>query len=565
MRVLRVLAWVLGYVLMRAGALLSRASSACVRFGKGPALLVLLLSSAGVYASTVVEGNQLPQPVFLAQPNNHNHSTATYHHSWGAFADPSNVYGGSGAIANLVSGFTASFAFNFGTSGSPHYGQVMWMYYAVPNSTYNSGGIGGKTSFSYFRAEWIRYEQSSYATANGFTQAQYDSGAWMYTGTSSISSATFFGAMGTSGGLTNLSYDPSVTVDGGINSKAVHDWLTNLNNNAVDANYRDVMDAYIAIKAIGTATLAAKWALNGSYTPSYDSSGNPVLSAGNTSIDSIMFGRLWKYIASHGVDPKTFVPNVANSDGTPWWENPAVLMQNDWNWDGYPNFLQLGDANRADPTPSWWYNSGISPPTSYHIDTGSWGSVGGTTYGDNTSSEPDNGYAIYPPDAVTYGPNAGDGPNGTGSGGGGGTGAGGGSGGGTGGGGSGGSGSGSGTGTGDYDGPTADQFPSSSLPSGAGTATSQETDTPGSASGGFSGLVGSWASFSPTAQTNESITFTIPIPGNGNQTYTINSLPDTGTTWGSALNTLRILLRTFFAILLVYAFVKRVYQDVVEF
>ena len=104
-------------------------------------------------------------------------------------------------------------------------------------------------------------------------------------------------------------------------------------------------------------------------------------------------------------------------------------------------------------------------------------------------------------------------------------------------------------------------FTSSGLPSGAGSATPASGGTlPGNAGTTFAGLCGSWASFAPTSQTPATVTFAVHLPGHEDATsYSISSIPDTGTTWGTALNAVRLLFRSFCALLILWKFFDRVY------
>jgi hypothetical protein len=125
-------------------------------------------------------------------------------------------------------------------------------------------------------------------------------------------------------------------------------------------------------------------------------------------------------------------------------------------------------------------------------------------------------------------------------------------------------GSGSGAGSGNGGVPTGDQ-------AGTGSSTSSTTGyspgagtQPGNAGSTFAALVGSWASLAPNAQTAATVSFPIPIPGIGIQNFTFSSIPDSSTPYGTALNTLRLVLRSFLMILLLYKFFRRIYGDLVK-
>jgi len=122
-------------------------------------------------------------------------------------------------------------------------------------------------------------------------------------------------------------------------------------------------------------------------------------------------------------------------------------------------------------------------------------------------------------------------------------------------------GSGDGAGNGNGGVPSGDQ-------SGTGSSTSSTTGyspgagtQPGNAGATFATLVGSWASLAPNAQTAATVTFPIPIPGNGIQNFTFSSIPDSSTPFGAAMNTMRLILRSFLLALLLFKFFKRIYGD----
>lgn len=82
---------------------------------------------------------------------------------------------------------------------------------------------------------------------------------------------------------------------------------------------------------------------------------------------------------------------------------------------------------------------------------------------------------------------------------------------------------------------------------------------------GFGTLVGNWSTFSGIGATDYTLSFSLPIPGGEPQTFTFHSMPDTSTTLGAALNTFRLLLRSLLTLLLIFAFGKRIYRDLVNY
>jgi len=102
------------------------------------------------------------------------------------------------------------------------------------------------------------------------------------------------------------------------------------------------------------------------------------------------------------------------------------------------------------------------------------------------------------------------------------------------------------------------------LPVGAGTKTPTLTNLP--AFGETFGLaIGSWASFSPTAQEPVTVTFNIPWVDGTTQSFAFTSVPSNSTAMGAALNDLRILVRTALALFIVWMFLSRIYRDLVMY
>jgi len=115
-----------------------------------------------------------------------------------------------------------------------------------------------------------------------------------------------------------------------------------------------------------------------------------------------------------------------------------------------------------------------------------------------------------------------------------------------------------GTGTG-WGGPT-----DKGIPAGAGTKTPALSDLP--AFGETFGLaIGSWASFSPTAQEPITVNFNIPWVDGTTQTFTFTSVPSDDTPMGAALNDLRMLVRSALAVFIVWTFLSRIYRDLVMY
>ncbi len=78
--------------------------------------------------------------------------------------------------------------------------------------------------------------------------------------------------------------------------------------------------------------------------------------------------------------------------------------------------------------------------------------------------------------------------------------------------------------------------------------------------GNYSTLVQSWASLSPTAQSGTVLVITVPIPGSETPgVYTLSSMPDTSTAWGTALNVFRMIFRTALVCFVLYKFTKMSY------
>lgn len=128
-------------------------------------------------------------------------------------------------------------------------------------------------------------------------------------------------------------------------------------------------------------------------------------------------------------------------------------------------------------------------------------------------------------------------------------------------------GGGGGTGGGDgYTGPAADAFPSSTLPSGAGTGAAIAVPTVGGMASTLGGMVGNFSAFTGLTNASQTVSFTLTLPGHSEpQTWQLASLPDTQTTMGAATEVFRLLLRGFLVCCLVYTFSKRIYRDLITY
>jgi len=102
------------------------------------------------------------------------------------------------------------------------------------------------------------------------------------------------------------------------------------------------------------------------------------------------------------------------------------------------------------------------------------------------------------------------------------------------------------------------------LPSGAGTKEPTVSNLP--AFGQTYGLaVGSWNAFLPTAQDAVTVQFDIPWVDGSTQSFAFTSVPSNDTAMGTALNSLRMLVRTALTVFVVWQFLSRIYRDLVTY
>jgi len=239
---------------------------------------------------------------------------------------------------------------------------------------------------------------------------------------------------------------------------------------------------------------------------------------------------------------------------------PSQLPGGDFDGDGKTNANDTDDDNdgvpdATDPSP---FNPAVPPH-----GTGPAGDYDGDGIPNSNDSDDDNDGTPDATDPAPTNPNIPTSGGGTGDPGGGTGDPGGGTGGGGGdpGGGTGDPGGGGGEGSGDepWTGPK-----NQGLPGGAGNKNPNIAPLPGFGQT-FGLAIGSWASFSPTTQQAVTLHFEFPWVDGNPRTFSFTSIPSGDTPMGSALNDLRMLVRTALAVFMVWTFLSRIYRDLVMY